>query len=205
MTHPAASSLAGFTLVETLVALAVTAILATSGTLLMLQTLRGSEVVNQRVANARTLEATNGLMRADFNRVTRRASRGADDLSPPQGFVGASLRGDGEMFRFVRGGWTDPSETSARSELQLVSYRLENGALVRTAWLRPDPVPGTPRVERIMLDGIVDVDVRYRKSGKWESVWPGNIDGNHPDYVELNIGFGDADNLKLAYSIGPAG
>jgi general secretion pathway protein J len=193
---------AGFTLVETLVALAVTAMLATSGTMLMLQTLQGSEAVDARMASARELIATNGLMRADFSLVTKRASRAADGFSSPLGFTGAAPQGDGELIRFVRAGWSDPTGPGDRSDLQLVSYRVENGALVRTAWLRPDPVADTPSVERVMADGIADLDIRYRKAGKWEAAWPGTVDGTHPDYVEIILSFSDEDKLTLAYSVG---
>lgn len=202
-TKPSAS--AGFTLVETLVALAVTAMLATSGTMLMLQTLQGSEVVDARMGSARELIAMNGLMRADFGLVTKRASRAAEGLSSPQGFTGGTPQGNGELIRFVRAGWSDPSQIGARSDLQLVSYRFEDGALIRTAWLRPDPVADTPSVDRVMLDGIEDLDIRYRKSGQWEPVWPGTVDGTHPDFVELTVTFGDGDQLTLAYSVGASG
>ena len=201
----ASSASAGFTLVETLVALAVTAMLATSGTMLMLQTLQGSEAVDERMESARELIATNGLMRADFSLVTKRASRAADGFSSPRGFTGGTPRGDGELIRFVRAGWPDPTELGGRSDLQLVSYRLEKGALIRTAWLRPDPVPDTPSVERIMVDGIIALDVRYRKAGKWETVWPGTVDGTHPDFVELVLSFSTDDQLTLAYSVGASG
>jgi general secretion pathway protein J len=205
MSARVSSASAGFTLVETLVALAVTAMLATSGTMLMLQTLQGSEAVDERMASARKLIATNGLMRADFNLVTKRASRAADGYTLPLGFTGGTPRGDGELMRFVRAGWSDPTGAGARSDLQLVSYRLEDGALIRTAWLRPDPVPDTPRVERVMVEGIVDLDIRYRKAGKWETVWPGTVDGTHPDFVELVLSFSTDDQLTLAYSVGASG
>lgn len=198
-------SASGFTLVETLVALAVTAMLATSATLLMLQTLQASEAVDARMASARELIATNALMRADFSLITRRASRGADETSLPAGFTGGMARGDGEVVRFVRAGWSDPAGLDERSDLQLVSYRLEKGALIRTAWLRPDPVADTPRVERVMAEGILDLSIRYRKAGKWEAVWPGTAEGTHPDFVELVLTFGADDQLTLAYSVGASG
>jgi len=202
MSARALSASAGFTLVETLVALAVTAMLATSGTMLMLQTLQGSEAVDERMASARELIATNGLMRADFNLVTKRASRGADGFTPPLGFTGGTPRGDGDLMRFVRAGWSDPTGTDLRSDLQLVSYRFEDGAVIRTAWLRPDPVPDTPRVERVMVEGVIDLNIRFRKAGKWEDVWPGTVDGAHPDFVELVLSFSTEDQLTLAYSVG---
>ena len=61
---------AGFTLIETLVALGVTAMLATAGTLMMLQTLQASRAIDARMADVRKLEAANGLLRADFSEMT---------------------------------------------------------------------------------------------------------------------------------------
>ena len=63
---------AGFTLIETLVALGVTAMLATAGTLMMLQTLQGSRAIDTRMEQVRQLEAANGLLRADFSEMTKR-------------------------------------------------------------------------------------------------------------------------------------
>ena len=167
MTH----SSAGFTLVETLVALAVTATLATAGTMMMLQTLQASRAVDTRMEEVRSLEAAFGLMRSDFNEVTTRPSSAPDDLFPPIGFQGLKSDKTGELITFVRSGWKATKQGSERSDLQRVAYAFDNGTLVRKAWLRPDPVNTTPVVERVLMDDIDQLDIRYRK--KAHGLMPG--------------------------------
>lgn len=193
---------AGFTLVETLVALGVTAMLAMAGTLMMLQTLQASRAIDARMADVRILEAANGLLRADFSEVTRRPSVAPDDFKPAVGFSGRKGTATGDLISFVRSGWRDPHVGGDRSELQRVAFRLEDGQLIRTAWLRPDPVRDTPVVERVLLDDISGLEIRYRERGVWFDEWPADANGQHPDLVQLDLTFADADQLTLQYMVG---
>lgn len=193
---------AGFTLVETLVALGVTAMLATAGTLMMLQTLQASRAIDARMTDVRTLEAANGLLRADFSEMTRRPSAAPDDFTPPVGFTGGQGIETGDLISFVRSGWRDPRVGGDRSDLQRVAFRLEDGKLIRKAWLRPDPVRNTPVVERVLLDGISDLEIRYRQKGVWFDEWPADANGRYPDLVQLDLEFTAADQLTLQYMVG---
>ncbi|WP_340693900.1 type II secretion system minor pseudopilin GspJ [Hyphomonas sp.] len=193
---------AGFTLIETLVALGVTAMLATAGTLMMLQTLQASRAIDARMADVRTLEAANGLLRADFSEMTQRPSAAPDAFDPAVGFTGRTGIETGDLISFVRSGWRDPRVGGDRSDLQRVAFRLEDGKLIRKAWLRPDPVRNTPIVERVLLDGIADLEIRYRQKGVWFDEWPADADGRHPDLVQLDLEFADADQLTLQYMVG---
>jgi general secretion pathway protein J len=193
---------AGFTLVETLVALAVTATLATAGTLLMLQTLQASRAVNTRMDDVRSLEAAFGLMRSDFNEVTRRPSSAPDDLYPPIGFQGLKSDKTGELITFVRAGWKASKIGSERSDLQRVAYVFDKGTLVRKAWLRPDPVSTTPVVERVLMEGIDKLDIRYRRKGAWFDAWPATTNGDYPDLIQFTMTFADQDELTLSYMLG---
>lgn len=194
---------AGFTLVETLVALGITAMMATAGTLMMLQTLQGSRAIDDRMEQVRQLEAANGLLRSDFSEMTRRASSAPDSFRPATGFFGRRADATGELVSFVRTGWNDPRSQSDRSELQRVTYELVDGQFIRKAWLRPDPVGTTPMVERVLLDGIEALSIRYRQRGVWFDEWPADASGKHPDMIQLDLNFADNDQLQLMYMIGP--
>ena len=193
---------AGFTLIETLVALGVTAMLATAGTLMMLQTLQASRAIDARMADVRALEAANGLLRADFSEMTVRPSAAPDDFTPAVGFSGRTGIETGDLISFVRSGWRDPRVGGDRSDLQRVAFRLEDGQLIRKAWLRPDPVRNTPVVERVLLDGISNLEIRYRQKGVWFDEWPADANGRHPDLVQLDLKFAGADQLTLQYMVG---
>lgn len=195
---------AGFTLIETLVALGVTAMLATAGTLMMLQTLQGSRAIDTRMEQVRQLEAANGLLRADFSEMTKRPSSAPDSYTPALGFYGRKGNVSGDLISFVRTGWYDPRSDSDRSDLQRVAYVLDDGKLIRKAWLRPDPVRTTPTVERVLLDGIDTLSIRYRQRGAWFDEWPADLAGHHPDLIQLDLTFAEDDQLRLMYMVGSA-
>jgi general secretion pathway protein J len=192
----------GFTLIETLVALGVTAMMATAGTLMMLQTLQGSRAIDARMEKVRQLEAANGLLRADFSEMTRRPSSAPDDLTPPTGFRGRKGDATGDLVSFVRAGWYDPRAESDRSELQRVAYQLDGGKLIRKAWLRPDPARNTPMVERVLLDKIDTLSIRYRQRGTWYDEWPADTSGQHPDLIQIDLTFAENDRLSFMYVVG---
>ena len=195
-------STAGFTLVETLVALAVTATLATAGTLMMMQTLQASRTVDARMDEVRSLGSAFGLMRADFNEVTRRPSAAPDAYLPAIGFEGLKSDKTGELVSFVRAGWTDPVIGSERSDLQRVAYAYEDGNLIRKAWLRPDPVRNTPTVERVLIEDIETLEIQYRRKGVWFDAWPATNSGDYPDLIRFTVTFADSDVLTLNCMLG---
>lgn len=202
MTAPRSSE-SGVTLIETLIALFVIALMASAGAVMTSQTLRGARMVETRGAEAGTLAIALSTLSGDLAAYTGRFSQDAALSEPATAFSGHAPRADGRLMVFVRNGWANPSG-AARSDLQRVEYRFENGALIRRSWLAPDPGPATSVVDETLLSGLVSLEARFGRSDSWRSEWlaDGSEASSAPQKVELTLTFAEDDALTVRYLIG---
>jgi general secretion pathway protein J len=91
------------------------------------------------------------------------------------------------LLSFTRGGWTNPAGLP-RSELQRVSYVLENGALIREYQVELDATPNDPMVRKLLIDHVKNLSVRFMDGGgNWRSDWPPNTLGGGPTNESLRV------------------
>jgi len=202
MTRPNSPE-SGVTLIETLIALFVIALMASAGAVMTGQTLRGARMVETRGAESGALAIALNTLSADLAAYTGRLSQDATLTDPATVFAGHAPRADGRVMLFVRNGWANPSG-AARSDLQRVEYRFENGALIRRSWLAPDPGPATPIVEEVLLSGLASLEVRFGRDDSWRSDWltEGGELSVAPHKAELTLTFAEGDVLTVRYLIG---
>lgn len=193
---------AGFSLMEVLIALAITASLSSAGVVMMVQTLNASSAIDQRMESVREQIKSDNLLRADLSSVSHRLGIDQNQVLSAHGFIGAQSNDGTILMSFIRDGWDEASTVQTRGNLQRVEYLYIKDQLVRRAWVRPDPARQTPFIDRTLYAGIDALSIRYRNDGKWFDVWPAEIDGAHPDLIELNLTFSDDDILSLKYSVG---
>ena len=193
---------AGFTLVETLVALFILSILSVAGGNLLLRATDAGKQVSAREAEIRALDIAQAFIRDDLEAMIRRATEGGQDFGDAQTLVGGETNRTDALIAFVRNGWINPEGIAARSSLQYVRYQLTGqGELVREAFLRPDPASATPFIRRVLLEGVESVDLTFWRgeepSAYWEGteVPPGNV---LPDYIEMRITLGEDRTLTIA-------
>lgn len=173
----------GFTLVELLVAIFISAIMFAIGYGVLNQAL-GNRV--SLAANQARLTQVQGAMRLfvqDFAQLAPRPVRAlvGDGAEPA---LRSEPGGDG-LVTLTRGGWANPAGLQ-RPALQRVRYRLENGELVREHWLVMDALLGAEPVRREILDGVTAVRLRFMDSGRaWQAEWPGVVTGGDPWTPEL--------------------
>lgn len=158
----------GFTLVETLVALAVFALLAGAGVLILQGGIGSQEATQARLDALAQLERTRALLSADLGQIAPRLTRdeaGQRRLAP---FEGGAVNGAPQM-RFVRRGVENISG-AGRPSLQQIAYGLEENRLVRRAFPALDgAAPGPPQ---ILLDGIEALDIAFLDGANaWSPVW----------------------------------
>lgn len=199
-----ASAQLGISLMETLIALFVIALLATAGGVMLTQSLRGTRMIEDRGDHARELQTALAVLRDDFAAFVDRPSRADTGADLPTRFEGQPIRFDGRIVTFVRNGWANPGD-APRSDLQRVEYRFDNGTLIRRSWGSPDAGPGTAIAEQILLAGLEDISVQYGREQSWRNDWivpAATADAPFPDKIQLIFTFGEGDTLTAKFRIG---
>ena len=196
----------GFSLIETVVAVFIVALISAGAGVMLTQTVQAGKQVSASSAALVELQIANAMMRDDFAGITQRATASEDPFDVPQIFIGLSADRDADFLVFARHGWSLSPSGEMRSDLQRVAYRFEEGQLIRKAWLRPDPDRETPVVERVLLSEISDFRVSYRKSGFWESEWQSRFSEQDepvlPDALEIICEFENGDTLRQVFMTG---
>lgn len=191
MNHkPGATS--GFTLLEILIAMAVFAIMAAmayAGLSAVLDARAGTE---KRSASIADLQKTLYLLNEDLAQALPRSVR--DELGSEQpAFSG----GNGEDLLTLTRSVPEWSELAMRSQLQRVSYRVENGSLYRQVWTVLDRTQQTTSRRKRLLD-VAMLGLRFYGSD-WTTNWPASGSGL-PKAVEANFslaGLGEIQRLFL--------
>jgi general secretion pathway protein J len=184
----------GFTLIEILVAVMITSILAVMAFGAMQQALDNRERIRTEAERLRAVQGAVRTLVQDFSQVTPRPVR--EPLG--QGYQPAVLARATETreVSFTRAGWMNAAGVE-RSTLQRVRYSLRDGGLWRDYWTVLDAQMQPLPVSRELLKGVRSFRVRFMNDGRsWQEDWPpapvsGNPDERwlrwRPIAVEVNI------------------
>jgi general secretion pathway protein J len=160
---------AGFTLLELLVALAIFSVIgiaAYSGLQSVLTTRAG---VEQQARRLTQLQLAMHFLQRDIEQIVARPVR--DEF----GQLRHALQGsdsDDPLLLFTRNGWDNPLRRQ-RAGLQRMSYRLSDDALLRGHWQRLDRAAGDTLRETVLLDQISAIRLRFLDQGnRWQRRWP---------------------------------
>ncbi|CAD6874017.1 type II secretion system minor pseudopilin GspJ [Methylomonas fluvii] len=182
----------GFTLLEILIAMAVFAIMAAmayAGLSAVLDARAGTEKRSDSIA---ALQQTMYLLNEDLAQALPRSVR--DEFGSEQpAFSG----GNGEDLLTLTRSVPEWSALAMRSQLQRISYRLENGSLYRQVWTVLDRTQQT-QFRRKKLLNVAALELRFYGS-EWMTHWPAEGTGL-PKAVEANFnlaGLGDMRRLFL--------
>jgi general secretion pathway protein J len=179
---------AGFTLVELLVALLITAILFAMGYGSLSQALNNRKEVEEQAARLNGVQQALRVMEQDFELMQPRPVRDELGNGYQNAFIAANSGGTQlsdttsqvVLLTFTRGGWANPAGLP-RSELQRVSYLLRDGKLVRRHLAVLDATAALPYEERELLDQVESLSFRYMDGGQaWQTTWPTTQQLNGP-------------------------
>jgi general secretion pathway protein J len=183
----------GFTLVELLVALFITAIMFSMGYAAIDQALTGRKAVEAQAARMIAVQRTIHTLEQDIELLAPRPVRNPIDAGYQAALVanpaaatniGSSSAAPASassltqlataLLSLTRGGWSNPAGLP-RTELQRVSYLIEDGKLVRYHLPVLDAVGATATVRRELLDNVTSISFRYMDAGhRWSDTWQGN-------------------------------
>ena len=168
----------GFTLVELLVALFITAILFAMGYGSLSQALTNRKEVEEQSARLTALQQAFRVMEQDFELMQPRPQRDPlgngyeNPLVVSQNALGSDELTGLPLVSFTRGGWANPAGLP-RSELQRVNYLVRDGKLIRQHQPVLDDTPATALEERELLDQVEALSFRYMdESLAWFTTWP---------------------------------
>jgi general secretion pathway protein J len=182
------SAAGGFTLVELLVALFITAVMFAIGYGELAQALRSHREIDEQSARLIAIQQAVRTIDQDFELLQPRPVRNllgdgylpALTASPTGGndtlLVSSSSTGPNTpltpLVTFTRGSWTNPIGLQ-RSELQRVSYALQGDRLVRQYSPVLDATLQDATITRTLLDHVKSVSLRFMDAGhNWQTQWP---------------------------------
>ena len=192
---------AGFTLIEVVISLFITAVIVMFAVLTVNQTTLTSYTVGEQMGRLQALQRTMQVLQRDFSQLSPRPVREelADQASP---VLEAGGRGE-YLVELTRGGWSNPLNMP-RPGLMRVAYSLIDEELVRLQWPVLDRTLGTDPQSQLLLDGVTGIQIRFLPTGgDWVDVWPNNT-GNpdpqsnrrRPRAVEIIIELEDFGELR---------
>ena len=197
----------GFTLIELLVAMFLLAVLGTAGFRMLIQINQTREAIDTQADRLSSLQRTFYWLAEDITQAVDRPVRSAVDAPLPAFQV--NLAG-GSLLDLTRAGWANPAADvlPARSDLQRVSWSLEEDRLIRSYWYHLDPIDEMPTRRRQLLDRIDDLVLRFLDDdGEWQQSWPppdAQLDEQAPTLpraVELTFTLQDMGEVRRVFAL----
>ena len=148
---------AGFTLVEVLVAMAITALISVVAYGALSSALSGAESVRSAMVRSQDINQTLALLSRDIRQVVNRSVVDEFDQRAPALSGGALSR---YPLTLTRAGWHN-STGAPRSALQRVSWWIEGDVLWRAHFPVLDRTSGTEAIETAMLGDVERFEVRF--------------------------------------------
>lgn len=180
----------GHTLLELLVAVVVTALIAAGGYTGLNAIIRASAALKNDVEMLSTVQWFVSRLDRDLFHAINRPVRNQDGELP-------ALHGDSTALSLTHSGLSNPLH-QARSELQRVDWVLSEGGIYRYT----HPVLDGPRNQgdaELMLDNISMMSIEFLGAGKlWHARWPAGAESGLPRAVRYRLhieGFGVLERL----------
>lgn len=147
----------GFTLVEVLVAMAITALISVVAYGALSSALSGAESLRSTMVRSQDINQTLMLLSRDIRQVVNRSVIDEFNQRAPALSGGALSR---YPLTLTRAGWHN-STGAPRSTLQRVRWWIEDDVLWRAHFPVLDRTPGTEAIETAMLDDVERFEVRF--------------------------------------------
>jgi general secretion pathway protein J len=190
----------GFTLLELLVALAIFAMLAGAGVLLLGNSVSAQGAIKGRLDGLAAVQRADGAISADLGQALPRISRTESGTLAPA-FFARTQADDAPILQFVRGGWSNLNG-AARPSLQKVEYWVRLGRLERRSYEQVDGAAGAQPAT--LLEGVENVTLRFRNTrGEWLPTWAQQQPDLLPRAVEMTLVRTGEPPLVMMFLVGP--
>jgi general secretion pathway protein J len=165
----------GFTLVELLIALFITAIMFAMGYGAVNQSVNNSGALEEQQARLLAVQTTMRVLGQDLMQIAPRPVREPIGSNWQAALVAEeSMQSQSSpLLSFTRTGWANPAAVQ-RPALQRVSYFFENGILRREHLPVLDATSASRPIKRVLLTSVDAVTFRYLNgNSQWINHWPG--------------------------------
>ncbi len=160
----------GFTLIEVMVATAISAFILVASYSVLTQSYRGQQILEVQLEDIRQLQSAFAYVQLDIEQAISRPI--VDEFGQMQPALTGGQKAD-QLVELTRSGWRH-SDQLPLSNLQRVGYLLEDEKLYRQTWYALDGREGEPR-KRPLLDGVKELELEFLDSqSQWQKQWPIN-------------------------------
>lgn len=150
---------AGFTLIEVLIAMMITAIAAVMAYGGLDSAMKAKTRVEANADELRTMNRAFDILARDFRQIIGRTVRSPAGYGNDHAFMLDEMALP--MLSFSRAGWTNPvPERFVRSQLQRVAYHYDGEKLTRYSWLMMDRYDDSETREVVLFDDVTAFSVR---------------------------------------------
>jgi general secretion pathway protein J len=157
----------GFTLIELLVAVGVFAVLSALAYGGLNSVLATQSYTQEQAERLQTLQLSMRRIQRDLEQIADRPVR--DQYGDEQA---ALILKPLPSLSFTHAGWRNPSGQT-RSQLQRVSYELEENTLYRIVWPMLDGADAESALRTNLLDNVEKLEIRVLdRDEKWHTEWP---------------------------------
>jgi general secretion pathway protein J len=204
---PQRQGASGFTLVEVMIAMAVTALVAAAAYMAINAASNSSESTRQALERFERIDRVWVLLENDLRNIVQRETPVV--YGPPLPALAVNFDSEYRLD-LLRGGRANPLHLP-RTELARVGYRLEDGVLWRDTWYDPAVIEPEDAAQQKLVDDIEDVQIRLLtpdsqslSNGNWVDEWPGNQAPTLlPIALEITLTLGDLGEVTRLFEIVP--
>lgn len=209
----------GFTLVEVLIALGITAFVSVIAYTSLSAVLSGAERLRENTDRSYEINRAFMILSRDLRQFVDRPVRDEFGEREP-GLTGGLLARF--PLSFTRTGWHNPNGYP-RSNLQRVNYRLEDDALWRDSYTVLDRAASTEPTSVLLLEGVEEVQLRFLAgldqlqvssrglnidTSDWTENWVADTSAPSaslapPTAVEIMLQLDDWEEIRRLYALPP--
>ncbi len=191
MTSPPA---AGFTLIEVLIAMAITALVSVIAYTSLSTVMSGVESLRENTDRIYEVNRALMIISRDLRQFANRPVRDEFGELEPALTGGLLAR---YALSFTRTGWHNPNG-HPRSNLQRVNYRLEEGGLWRDSYAVLDRAPDTEPQTVLLLDAVDDLRLTFLPSLEALQIQTGGASVDTTNWLENWVADASAPGEELA-------
>lgn len=198
---------AGFSLMETLVAVFILSIVSLISLNIMSNFATANQTLTKTIAHIEEIKNAQNYIRNDMRYIVRRTTQYDDNKDARVSFSGKNdpsfVTKANILLRFTRNNSILADIDQSLVATETVEYRFEEGKLFRRSFDRPNPTFDTPYREYVILHNVENIDLKFLIGGNWVDEWQGVYNSTNsylPRAIEISWNFSDSpDQLKHKY------